>query len=453
MLTTELDSDGIATVTIEMTDRPMNVVDFPLARALADETAALGARVDVRGIILTSAREAFIAGADLGVMAEASARRCGFAEAKAKVRVWTDSLRRIETCGKPVVAAATGTALGGGLEVMLACHHRIAAENPKARFGFPEVMLGLLPGAGGTQRTARLIGIAAALPLLLDGTRLTAAQAHEAGLLDAVVPPGDLLSAARAALLAGRVPAANPWDDRRFRPPGLQPGSVAALDHFVLLNGRVHAERGTCDPAPRAILSAVFEGARLPIARGLEVELDYFTDLVQGDVAQAMIATTFFARRAAAKGGWPAPDTEGPLVQRLTGARRVGAAALTATGLGPVFVENAARSVGLAPMPPAAGTGHTAPSARLMEAGRALLALIAAEALAFSETEGWPAARVDLEAVSTGFPVWTGGPLRMIDDAGAGSLAALLDSFGAAVPAALIGLAASGARLYPAQVA
>ncbi|PKP79334.1 MAG: 3-hydroxyacyl-CoA dehydrogenase, partial [Alphaproteobacteria bacterium HGW-Alphaproteobacteria-2] len=114
MLTTELDSDGIATVTIEMTDRPMNVVDFPLARALADETAALGARVDVRGIILTSAREAFIAGADLGVMAEASARRCGFAEAKAKVRVWTDSLRRIETCGKPVVAAATGTALGGG---------------------------------------------------------------------------------------------------------------------------------------------------------------------------------------------------------------------------------------------------------------------------------------------------------------------------------------------------
>ncbi|PKP82822.1 MAG: hypothetical protein CVT80_13100, partial [Alphaproteobacteria bacterium HGW-Alphaproteobacteria-2] len=237
---------------------------------------------------------------------------------KAKVRVWTDSLRRIETCGKPVVAAATGTALGGGLEVMLACHHRIAAENPKARFGFPEVMLGLLPGAGGTQRTARLIGIAAALPLLLDGTRLTAAQAHEAGLLDAVVPPGDLLSAARAALLAGRVPAANPWDDRRFRPPGLQPGSVAALDHFVLLNGRVHAERGTCDPAPRAILSAVFEGARLPIARGLEVELDYFTDLVQGDVAQAMIATTFFARRAAAKGGWPAPDTEGPLVQRLS---------------------------------------------------------------------------------------------------------------------------------------
>lgn len=453
MLTTELGSDGIATVTIEMTDRPMNVVDFPLARALAEETTALGAREDVRGIILTSAREAFIAGADLGVMAEASARRCGFAEAKAKVRVWTDSLRRIETCGKPVVAAATGTALGGGLEVMLACHHRIAADNPKARFGFPEVTLGLLPGAGGTQRTARLIGIAAALPLLLDGTRLTVAQAHGQGLIDAVVPPGELLAAARAALLAGRVPAANPWDDRRFRPPGLQPGSAAALDHFVLLNGRLHAERGGCDPAPRAILSAVFEGTRLPIGRGLEVELDYFTDLVQGDVAQAMIATTFFARRAAAKGGWPAPDATGPLARRLTEARHNGAQALAAAGLSPVFIETAARAVGLAPEAPATDTGGAAPAGRLIEAGRALLAFIAAEALAFAEAEGWPPARIDLEAISTGFPVWTGGPLRLIDDMGATALAALPVSFGAAAPAALERLAASGARLYPAEAA
>lgn len=453
MLTTELGSDGIATVTIEMTDRPMNVVDFPLARALADETTALGARDDVRGIILTSAREAFIAGADLGVMVEASARRCGFAEAKAKVRVWTDSLRRIETCGKPVVAAATGTALGGGLEVMLACHHRISADNPKARFGFPEVTLGLLPGAGGTQRTARLIGIAAALPLLLDGTRLTVAEAHGAGLIDSVVPPGDLLKAARAALLEGRVPAANPWEDRRFRLPELQPGSVPALDHFVLVNGRVHAERGTCDPAPRAILSAVFEGTRLPIERGLEVELDHFTDLVQGDVAQAMIATTFFARRAAAKGGWPSPDPEGPLAQRLTRARDGGMESLADAGLSPVFLENAARAVGLPPRPCPSGNGNAAPAARLTEAGRALLALIAAEALAFAAAEGWPAARADLEAVSTGFPVWTGGPLRMIDDAGAATLAALLDSFGVAAPTALEKLAASGERLYQAEAA
>jgi len=451
MLNIETGADGIAIVAIEMTDRPMNVIDFPLARALAGTVTDLAGRDEVSGIVITSAREAFIAGADLAEMPKASARRQPWAEARTLVQVWTDSLRRIETCGKPVVAAATGTALGGGLEVMLACHHRIAADTPKARFGFPEVTLGLLPGAGGTQRLTRLIGIEAALPLLLDGTWLTAGEARAAGILDAVVPQGELIDAARAALASGRVPAQAPWEAPRYRPPGLAPGSVAMLDHFVMLNARIHAERGTCDPAPRAILTAVYEGTGLPIDAGLALELDLFTDLVQGDVAQAMIATTFFARRAAARAGWPAPDPEGALARALRQARSEAEAALVAGGVSPGFVVNAGRAVGLpdAAPPEGAATAETPPE-HLLPVGRALLLGMAQAALVHRHAGDLPPAQVDLEAVAAcGFPVWTGGPLRMIDDTGPAAAEAALREAGLAVAPALADLAAAGARIYP----
>lgn len=455
MLNTEIGADGIATVAIEMTDRPMNVVDFPLARALADTVTDLASRAEVTGIVITSAREAFIAGADLAEMPKASARRLPWAEARTMVQVWTDSFRRIETCGKPVVAVATGTALGGGLEVMLACHHRIASDNPKARFGFPEVTLGLLPGAGGTQRLARLIGIEAALPLLLDGTRLSVDEARAAGILDAVVPPGELIGAARAALAEGRVPAQAPWEAPRFRPPGLAPGSAAMLDHFVMLNARIHAERGTCDPAPRAILTAVYEGTGLPIEAGLALELDLFTDLVQGDVAQAMIATTFFARRAAARADWPAPDADGPLARILRQSRAEAAVGLVAGGLSAGFLVNAARAVGLPDAQPPASSGKAeTPPERLLPLGRALLLAMAQAALGHQRAEALPAAQVDLDAVTVcGFPVWTGGPLRMIDDAGPAAAAAVLRDAGLGVAPALADLAASGSGVYPAGAA
>src|SRR5690606_6588457 len=127
--------------------------------------------------------------------------------------------RRMEQGGKPIVAAMNGTALGGGMEVGLACHYRIAADNTKAVFGFPEVNLGLLPGGGGTQRLARMLGIQAALPWLLQATQAKAKEAQSAGLINAVVPAAQLISAAKQWLLDNPETCVQPWDEKKFKPP------------------------------------------------------------------------------------------------------------------------------------------------------------------------------------------------------------------------------------------
>lgn len=222
-----------------------------------------------------------------------------------KVLDWVTGLnaifRRIETGGKPVVGAATGTALGGGLELLLACHYRIAAADPKARFGLPEVGLGLLPGLGGTQRLPRLIGILAALPLLLEGRPIDVQAALKAGLLHELAPAEALLDAAVAALAEHRVPAQQPWDSKGFRLPGGGTMSPKVAEAFVATNARINAARKAGIDAPLAILRAVFEGAGLPFDKGLAIENRHFVRLVRGDSAQNMIRTGFFARQAADK--------------------------------------------------------------------------------------------------------------------------------------------------------
>jgi 3-hydroxyacyl-CoA dehydrogenase/enoyl-CoA hydratase/3-hydroxybutyryl-CoA epimerase len=179
-----VDQDGIATLTIDMKDRSMNVLSDRLARELAESIDRVVTDASVKGAIITSGKSTFIAGADLREVDQLV-----FGALKNDARALLDHVglmgriwRRLESCGKPFVAAITGTALGGGLELCLACHHRIAADNPKAQLGLPEVKVGLLPGAGGTQRLPRLIGIKAALPLLLEGTSLSPHESLRAGL-------------------------------------------------------------------------------------------------------------------------------------------------------------------------------------------------------------------------------------------------------------------------------
>ena len=189
--------DGIATLEWDLPGRSQNLLNPPSMAAFG--VAAQQALDDpaVQGILIASAKADFITGTDLDWLFHADDAQT----LSEQIKPWHKLLRALESSGKPVAAALNGSALDAGLELALACHYRVAAEQPQARFGFPEVTLGLLPGSGGTQRTPRLIGIEAALRLLVEGQRLPAAQAQQQGLIHAVVPNGDQRAAARTCLL------------------------------------------------------------------------------------------------------------------------------------------------------------------------------------------------------------------------------------------------------------
>jgi len=212
-----------------------------------------------------------------------------------------DVWRRLETSGKPWVAAITGTALGGGLELCLACHRRIAADNPGAQLGLPEVKVGLLPGAGGTQRLPRLIGVKAALPLIVEGTSLSPQEALRLGVVHAVVPVAELLAAAKRWLM-DKPTHVQPWDEDSFVMPGIvgqrsdEAAAFFAGAASVLQKKTLHNY-----PAPAAILSAVYEGTQVPIDTGLAIEVRYFASLVRDPVAGNTVRTMFVNKQAADK--------------------------------------------------------------------------------------------------------------------------------------------------------
>ncbi|MCC7259194.1 MAG: enoyl-CoA hydratase/isomerase family protein [Gammaproteobacteria bacterium] len=296
-----VDAAGIATLTIDMPGKRMNVIDTACMKSLE---ALIGTVVDdpkIKGAIITSGKDDFVAGADLKWLLQDISRQRPAAELHATHTTVSRLLRRLETCGKPIVAAITGTALGGGLEICLACHHRIAARSPKARFGLPEVTIGLLPGAGGTQRLPRMIGVQRALELMTRGNHLTVDEAKALGIIDEVVEPGDLLAAATRWLQSGPEPV-QPWDKRGFRVPGgtgfENPGASQLFMVATSMTGKV---AGDNYPAPMAILSAVYEGTTVPIDAGLRVEARYFTQLLAGPVARNMIRTLFVNKQAADK--------------------------------------------------------------------------------------------------------------------------------------------------------
>lgn len=293
--------DGIAIVRIDQPGRAVNVFFPAFAESFAQTIEQLRARDDVRGIVITSGKDGFLAGADLSHMADFVQPGVSPRAAADMIGTYGTLFRQLETCGKPVVAAAPGTALGGGLELMLACHYRIAAAVPAARFGLPEVGLGLLPAAGGTQRLPRMIGIAKALPLLLEGRSLTAQQALDAGVLDQLVPAEELVAAAIRAIDEGKVKSVAAWDEKGFRLPGGGAYERGNDMVFMTTNAAVHAKTRGNYPAPAAILSCVYEGAKVPIDTALRLEQKVFATLVQGRVAQNMIRTLFFAKQAADK--------------------------------------------------------------------------------------------------------------------------------------------------------
>ncbi|MGB9390633.1 MAG: FAD-dependent oxidoreductase [Xanthobacteraceae bacterium] len=307
----ENDGDGIALATWDSPGRSMNVIDATVMDELSAIIDQITADTAVKGVVITSGKDAFCAGADL-TMLEGLSR--AFAELAAsqseeaammrffeESRRWSVLCRRIETCGKPWVAAINGTALGGGFELALACHRRVAADNPRTRLGQPEVKVGLIPGAGGTQRIARMMPPSDALQFLLKGDQVQLPRAKAMKLIDTVVPKADLIRVAKEWIKAGGSAKA-PWDVDGFKLPGGPVYSKAGIMVFTPANAIYRRETYDNYPAARAILQVVYEGLQLPMDQALRVESRWFAKILRSPEAAAMIRTLFVSMQELNKG-------------------------------------------------------------------------------------------------------------------------------------------------------
>jgi 3-hydroxyacyl-CoA dehydrogenase / enoyl-CoA hydratase / 3-hydroxybutyryl-CoA epimerase len=296
-----VDADGIALLTIDVKERSMNVMTPEFLDDLSEAVDRLAAEEKIKGAVITSGKDSFMAGADLIGLVESYGERTDAAQVYSMCKDLQQTLRRLETCGKPVAAAINGTALGGGLEVCLACHYRVVANNPKAVLGLPEVLVGLLPGGGGTQRLPRLIGQEAALQLITQGKHVKPADALEVGFVDQMVAAGSEVDVAKAWVLDSG-DAIAPWDKKGFKVPGgaglLNPKSVQTLMFGTSLLQKMTNHNY---PAPIAIMSAVYEGLVLPIDKALDVETKYFVSLLMDPVSRNMMRTLFVNKGAADK--------------------------------------------------------------------------------------------------------------------------------------------------------
>lgn len=298
LVRSEIAETGIATVTWEAPDAKVNVLSGQAKSDFMDAMTALIADETVRGIIITSAKDSFIAGADLTFIQSLRGQSAeDIAPLLSPLRTF---LRKMETCGKPIVAALPGTALGGGLEVALACRYRVVADNPDAQYGLPESTLGLLPGAGGTQRLPRLVGIKKAVDIMLSGKSFNAAAGKAMGLFDEVVPQDTLIETAAKLIDACEDPA-QPWDQKSYEMPGLDIESRDAQGYFQMESAKQHAQTRGNYPAPIAILSCVYEGTRAPMDVALRIEFAKVLEVFPGAVAQNTVRTFFFSQNAARK--------------------------------------------------------------------------------------------------------------------------------------------------------
>ncbi|MGB7694341.1 MAG: 3-hydroxyacyl-CoA dehydrogenase NAD-binding domain-containing protein [Pseudolabrys sp.] len=307
----DVDSDGIALVTWDMGDRSMNVITMDVIAELGTIVDKVANDAAIKGVVITSGKPAFCGGADLTMLesmrglytdmvskqGEEAAAKMVFDESRKLSQLY----RRIETCGKPWVCALNGTAMGGGFELALACHYRVASDDAKTRFGLPEIKIGLFPGAGGTQRVARMLQPADALQFLLKGDQLKVDRAKAMKLIDAVVPEADLIKAAKDWIKAGGKAKA-PWDTEGFRLPGGPVYSKAGMMTFPAANAIYRRETYDNYPAARAILQVVYEGLQLPIDTALRVESRWFAKILRSPEAAAMIRTLFVSMQDLNKG-------------------------------------------------------------------------------------------------------------------------------------------------------
>ncbi len=312
--TYDVDSDGVATITWDCKDKSMNIMSFQgfddldglVQTALNDD--------NVKGVIITSGKDSFAAGMDLNVLARLK-EESGDNPAQGLfdgLMHMHAILRKIERAGmdpktnkggKPIACAMQGTGMGIGFEIPLACHRIFAADNPKAKIGLPEIMVGIFPGAGGTTRLIRKLGAMAASPFLLEGKTVAPAKAAQAGLIDEVVAPDDLLTRAKEWVLSAKdADILKPWDARGYKMPGGAPYTPAGFQTMVGANAMVFGKTQGAFPAAKALLAAVYEGALVPFDTALKVEARWFTKVIMDPTSSAMIRSLFLNKQALEKG-------------------------------------------------------------------------------------------------------------------------------------------------------
>ncbi len=324
----EQDETGVVTLVLDDPAQSANTMNAAFIRSIGEIADRAEAEKDtIRGIIVTSAKKTFFAGGDLKDMIQATPDQAqeiferGLAIKKA--------LRRIETLGKPVVAAINGAALGGGYEIALACHHRIALDAPGSKIGLPEVTLGLLPAGGGVTRTVRLLGVTdALLKLLLQGTQYSPRRALDNGLVHAVAEtPEQMLVEARA-FIDAHPESVQPWDVKGYRIPGGTPAHPKFAANLPAFPANLKKQTsGAPYPAPRNILAAAVEGSQVDFETAQVIEARYFTELVTGQIAKNMIQAFFFDLQAVNSGANRPKDVERATVRKVAvlGAGMMGA--------------------------------------------------------------------------------------------------------------------------------
>ena len=433
--------DGVIHLVFDMPDRSMNVFSNAAIHELGRFARWLRT-AEVAGVVVRSGKSAFCAGADLNELGAAyDIIMDAPPEARTQVAfehffALSRALRALETAGKPVAAVIDGLALGGGCELALGCHYRVMTDTPRTAIGLPEALVGLLPGAGGTQRLPRLIGVTAALPVLLDGKRLSPSEALVAGAADDVVPAEQAVEAAERWILS-RDDVAQPWDQ-----PGWSPRDLETSDPILAqARATVFAQTKGHYPAPPAILACIERGLPLPMDQAIREEMVIFSNLIQRIEPRNMIQTLFvgkldFDRRA--KAG-TLPRSLDDLKAALLAAWRDELDKATIDCVGSERIEAAFRMAGLQKVPellrdivprapevsahplrkPSASAGFwfEAPTddVRGVLAARLILAGAAAAKSSVSRLDEAEQRMADYAVVSAfGFPAYLGGPCALL---------------------------------------
>ncbi len=341
----ETGADGIALVSWDMPGRSMNVINAEVVGELGQIADKIASDEAIKGAVFTSGKEGFAAGADLTMLEAAGkeyARRAKAEGKDAAMRAFVDGTkqlslvyRRLETYGKPLAAAINGVCMGGGFELALACHYRIVADADKARVGLPEIKVGLFPGAGGTQRVARLIPTPDALQMLLKGDQIRPAAAKKMGLVHEVAPADQIVALAKAWVKANPNAKA-PWDDPKFKLPSGKVYSAQGMMIWPPANAIYRRETYDNYPAAKAVLTCVFEGLQLPMDIGLAVESKHFASILLSKEAAAMIRSLFLSMGELNKGA------RRPANVPPTNLRKVGVLGAGLMGAGIAYVSASA---------------------------------------------------------------------------------------------------------------
>lgn len=333
----EVDGDGVATLTIDVPGQSMNVIGEQFLADLEELTGRIAAEDAVKGAVIASGKSSgFMAGMDLKAMETMllpkEGEKLDMSALFTRCFELNRILRRLETCGKPVACAIEGTCVGGGFELALACHRRIAGDNAKTRIGLPEILVGLFPGGGGSQRMPRIAGVQTALMTMLQGKLFRPAEGAAMKLIDEVVPAGGALDAAKAWVKANPGASVQPWDQKGYKVPGgagsMNPNFVQTFIGAVPMTVKQTQHNLH---APIALLSAVYEGLQLPMDRAIRVESKYFATVIAKPQARNMVRTLFVNKQAAERGARRPADVAPAPTKKLAmlGAGMMGAGIAT----------------------------------------------------------------------------------------------------------------------------